>query len=76
MTTIPNPGDRIRLVTMHDDPDPIPIGPVGTVVVAVYSHAGQRPWHQIDVAWDNGRTLMLVAPPDEFDIVDAEADGP
>jgi len=75
MTFIPNPGDRIRLVAMHDDPNPIPIGQVGTVV-AVYSHAGQRPWHQIDVAWDNGRTLMLVAPPDEFDIVGAEADGP
>jgi hypothetical protein len=30
---------------------------------------GPDAWHQIDVAWDNGRTLMLVAPPDEFEVV-------
>jgi hypothetical protein len=58
---------------MHDDPDPIQAGQTGTVV-GVHSHGGQKPWHQIDVAWDNGRTLMLVSPPDLFEII--EADGP
>ena len=68
MITVPKPGDRIRLVAMDDDPDPIRVGQLGTVV-RVRSHAGKEPWHQIDVAWDNGRTLMLVTPPDEFEII-------
>ena len=71
MTSIPQPGDRIRLVAMHDDPDPIPTGQLGTVV-GVRSHAGKPPWHQIDVAWDSGRTLMLVSPPDRFEIIDGD----
>ncbi len=65
MTTAPKPGDRIRLLSMHDDPDPIQPGTVGTVV----SVAALDTWHQIDVAWDNGRTLMLVSPPDWFEIL-------
>ena len=69
MTTIPRPGDRVRLVAMHDDPDPIHFGQMGTVV-SVSSHGGGKDtWQQIDVAWDNGRTLMLVSPPDQFEIV-------
>ena len=69
MTTIPRPGDRVRLVAMHDDPDPIQVGQMGTVV-SVSSHGGGKDaWQQIDVAWDNDRTLMLVSPPDQFEIV-------
>ncbi len=30
--------------------------------------AGAGSWFEIDVAWDNGRSLTLVAPPDEFEI--------
>jgi len=71
---IPRPGDRVRLVAMHDDPDPVPEGEVGTVV-DIYRHDGKRMWHQIDVAWDNGRTLMLVSPPDLFEIIDAANSG-
>jgi hypothetical protein len=63
-------GDRIRLVAMQDDPDPIQVGQVGTVVYIKRHDAGTDAWYQIDVAWDNGRTLMLVSPPDEFEIVD------
>jgi len=58
-------GARIRLVSMPQDPDPIPNGSLGTVV-AVYEH---RDWMQVDIEWDNGRTLMLVSPPDKFTIV-------
>ncbi|WP_442511627.1 DUF4314 domain-containing protein [Novipirellula sp. SH528] len=53
-------GDRVRLVSMTDDPDPIPAGTTGTVV-GVYPHSE---WTQVDVDWDNGRALMLSIPPD------------
>ena len=65
----PQPGDRIRLVAMKDDPDPIQAGQTGTVV-DIRRYERQQPWHQIDVAWDNGRTLMLVSPPDLFEIIE------
>jgi len=71
MTSIPRPGDRIQLLAMQDDPDPIQTGSVGTVVRVERHGSGRDVWHQIDVAWDNGRTLMLVSPPDAFEIVGA-----
>ena len=52
-------GDRIRLLSM-DDPDPIPAGSTGTVG-GVYP---QSDWTQVDVDWDNSRSLMLSIPPD------------
>ena len=69
MTTLPCAGDRIRLVSMHDDPHPIDVGQVGIVVGVSKHEGGKDAWHQIDVAWDNGRTLMLVSPPDAFEII-------
>jgi hypothetical protein len=60
MPTIPKAGDRVRLVSMTDDPDPIPAGTTGTVI-GVYP---QRGWMQVDVDWDSGRSLMLSIPPD------------
>jgi hypothetical protein len=66
--TTPQLGDRIRLLAMTDDPDPIPPGTTGTV--AAVRH--QRTWSQVDVKWDNGRTLMLVVPPDEFEVISGE----
>ncbi|TWU62280.1 DUF4314 domain-containing protein [Crateriforma conspicua] len=62
-------GDRVRLVSMTDDPDPIPAGTIGTVVV-VYSH---QDWTQVDVAWDTGRSLMLSIPPDVVERVEPPA---
>lgn len=70
MNTLPRVGNRIRLLAMHDDPDPIQIGQIGTVVGVTRHGGGQDEWFQVDVSWDNGRTLMLVLPPDEFEIVD------
>ena len=72
MTRTPRPGDRIRLVAMADDPDPIMPGQTGTVTGVAQHGCDESTWHQIDVAWDNGRTLMLVCPPDIFEIVDSE----
>ncbi len=61
-------GDRIRLIQMVDDPDPIPAGTVGTVT-KIHFH---RDWTQIEVSWKNGRTLMLSTPPDRFEIIDGD----
>jgi hypothetical protein len=49
-------GDRIELISMPEEPDPIPPGTRGTV--------------QYGVKWDNGRGLSLCVPPDEFKILD------
>ena len=62
-------GGRVRLVRMADDPDPIPVGQRGTIV-GVYP---QSDWTQIDVDWDNGRSLMLSIPPDEI-VLETEDD--
>ena len=75
MTIVPRAGDRIRLLAMQHDPRPIETGATGTVVGA-YPHGGSRPWHQIDVAWDNGRKLMLVSPPDRFEIIESSQPKP
>lgn len=72
MNPVLHPGDRIRLIAMPNDPAPILVGQIGTVIRVVRHGGGKGTWHQIDVAWDNGRTLMLVSPPDEFEIVPAD----
>jgi hypothetical protein len=50
---------------MPADPDPIPIGTLGTVQ-SVHSHYG---WTQLEVDWDNGRRLMLSLPDDQIEIL-------
>lgn len=52
-----NIGDRIRLIQMFDDPNPVEPGTLGTI-----THIGGG---IINVDWDNGRTLGLV---DGFDM--------
>jgi len=69
MTQIPKRGDRIRMLAMQDDPDPIQVGQTGTVVSVSRHGGGNDAWFQIDVSWDNGRMLMLVSPPDAFEII-------
>lgn len=58
-------GDRIRLISMPMDPDPIPVGSLGTVL-RVHNHGD---WSQVEVAWDSGRTLMLTMPDDCVEVV-------
>jgi hypothetical protein len=61
-------GDRIRLLAMPEDPDPVPVGSLGTVE-RVTDLWGK--W-QVDVRWDEvmteqgprRRSLGLVIPPD------------
>lgn len=59
--------DRIELLDMPDDPNPIPPGTQG-VVTAVHYINGMGFW-QIQVDWDNGRSLMLSIPPDEIRVL-------
>lgn len=56
-------GDRVSLVSMGDDPAPIPRGTQGTVTNVSCWTGGE--WN-IGVKWDNGRTLGLVYPEDKF----------
>ena len=69
MNRLPQKGDRVRLLRMQDDPDPMTPGATGTVVSAARHGFGKDAWAQIDISWDNGRCLMLVSPPDEFEII-------
>jgi Domain of unknown function (DUF4314) len=66
ISNIPCVGDRIRLLAMPDDPDPVPAGTCG-VITDVHAHSD---WMQIEVEWDNGRKLMLTVPPDRFEKID------
>ncbi|MCC9642989.1 DUF4314 domain-containing protein [Rhodopirellula sp. JC740] len=61
-------GDRVRLLSTTDDPDPIPAGTTGTVV-GVYPHSD---WTQVDVDWAGGRSLMLSIPPDVVERLPAD----
>ena len=58
-------GDRIRLMAMPDDPDPLPVGSTGTVTSVT-----EGPLAQIGVEWDCGRSLLLIPGTDEFEVID------
>lgn len=65
---LPAVGDRIELIAMPNDPDPIEPGTTGTVTnVQSGLTAGT---HDIWVDWDAPRSLSLIAPPDQFRIID------
>ncbi len=58
------PGDRVRITgTMPNDPDPLPVGATGTVARVLHSA------QQADVAWDNGRTLLLLLDVDPYQVI-------
>lgn len=62
----PNVGDHVRITgIMPDDPCPLSIGATGTVIRTAYGAISQ-----IEVCWDDGRTLMLL-PTDPFEIISA-----
>ena len=58
------PGDRIRLLAMPDDPDPIPAGSTGTVISSTTGTIAQ-----LEVEWDSGRTLALIPGVDQYEII-------
>jgi len=61
-------GDRIELINMPYDPDPIEPGTKGTIDFVNDNPALE--FVQYGVQWDNGRTLMVCVPPDEFKVLD------
>ena len=58
-------GDRVKMIHMPDDPDPIPAGSTGTV-----TRVTDGPLAQVSVDWDNGRSLSLVPGTDEFEVIE------
>jgi ferric-dicitrate binding protein FerR (iron transport regulator) len=62
-------GDRIKLLSMPDDPDPIPAGSLGTIVAVTTG-----PLAQIEVRWDDSaRSLALIPGVDRFEVVERVA---
>lgn len=57
------PGDRIEMIQMADDPAPIEAGTKGTVITI--DGIGQ-----IHVNWDNGRSLAIIPEEDRFKIIE------
>lgn len=62
-----SPGDRIRMVQMAPDPLPIEPGSLGTITRV---QQGLYFSLQIDVKWDNGRSLSVILPDDKIELVD------
>jgi hypothetical protein len=64
-------GDRVRLLYMGPDPDPIAPGAEGTVDwlsdLTNFGAAGGG-W-QVGVRWDSGRRLLLAWPEDRFEVL-------
>ena len=56
-------GKRIKLISMRNDPLPVPAGSIGTCVDV--DGAGSPLMN-----WDNGRRLALIPCVDKFEIVD------
>lgn len=74
MTTsiAPQIGQRIRLIAMPCDPDPIAPGTCGVIREVSYD---RPPWHPdvvftVDVNWENGRRLFLLGGVDSWEIVE------
>ena len=64
-------GDRIELLSMPEDPCPLPAGATGTIL-HVNEVRGPECWTQYMVKWDaphEKRTLMVITPPDQFKVL-------
>jgi len=63
-------GDRIELVSMPHDPDPIRPGTQGVVDSVAVHDWPHGTFASVGVRWDNGRTLGIVMPPDDARLVE------
>ena len=57
-------GDRIELLSMDNDPNPVQVGSKGTITHI--NEVKSMDFTQYSVKWDSGRTLLLCVPPDTF----------
>jgi hypothetical protein len=64
------PGDRIRLINMPDDPNPIEPNTTGTVMSIDTINMFDE--DHLNVDWDNGRDLSLIVGVDEFDVIEKD----
>ena len=60
-----NVDDRVQLILMTKDADPIQAGEQGVITSIV--DVGES--IIVDVKWDNGRTLNCVLPPDMLNVI-------
>lgn len=70
-TTIPDPGDTIQLNNTTDPYTKLTPGDTGTVThirQAPPDEPGGDPIPQINIEWDNGSTLSLLAGIDDYTI--------
>jgi hypothetical protein len=59
-------GSTVELLEMPNDPDPIPVGTRG-VVVEIHDSPG---FEQIEVKWENHRTLFLIPGADRWRVIE------
>ena len=64
------PGDRIRLINMPDDPNPIEPNTTGTVTSINTLNMFDE--DHLNVEWDNGRWLNLIVGIDEFEVIEKD----
>ena len=60
------PGDRVTLLAVFNDPKPLMVGESGTVVGVEGFGLGDGHWKVLDVCWDScpAKSYCLVSPPD------------
>lgn len=61
-------GQRIKLIAMGVDPNPIEVGSEGEVISITDLTRYDGSW-QIGVRWDSGRSLALISPIDKFEVL-------
>lgn len=61
------PTDRVRLIHMGPDPDPVPAGSEGSVLQTTDLSHLEPGQVQVSIAWDCGRALAAVCPPDRLE---------
>lgn len=57
-------GDRVKLIKMANDPDPVPKGTEGEVTHVQYISSFKET--QVGVKWDNGRSISVILPEDQI----------
>ena len=64
-------GDRVMLLAMPDDPNPVPVGTKGTVeLISDLTMLNNRKNQlQFLIRWENGRSLSCICPPDQLKVI-------